>query len=282
MRRFSTVSLIAAAALAAGALVLAPGASAQASTEPVTVSADGVTFSDHLSQAIFGGARIVPGATTTRTIWVRNNTSEPGNLALALSDVTSSDPALRGALRLRAISTPAVGPVRPFSAANPCISLVSGIVLPAGGSLRIDLELTLAGNLHGAASQGSVAAFTIPVVLTSTVVAAPDGCTAMPPVTPVNPPGGGPTTPTPTTPPGTIGTVDLTGAADGNVPLPTPDAGALAGLGGKGTVRSVDTIPNTGRFWQEFDIVGYLLAIALGCLLAWGWRRRETEQEAYA
>jgi hypothetical protein len=281
MRRFSTVSLIAAAALAAGALVLAPAASAQASTEPVTVSGDGVTFSDHLSQAIFGGARIVPGASTTRTIWVRNNTTEPGNLALALSDVTSSDPALRGALRLQASSASAVGPVRPFSAANPCISLVSGIVLPAGGSLRIDLELSLAGNLHGAASQGSVGAFTIPVVLTSTDVAAPDGCTAMPPVTPVDPPSGGPG-PTGSTPPGTIGTIDLTGAADGNVPLPTPDAGALAGLGGKGAVRSVDTIPNTGRFWQEYDIAGYLLAIALGCFLAWRWRRTEHHEEVYA
>ena len=68
----------------------------------------------------------------------------------------------------------------------------------------------------------------------------------------------------------------------GAVPLPGSEPGPLAGLGGKGAVRSFDTIPNTGRFWQEYDIVGYLLAIALGCLLAWRWRRKEIHEEVYA
>jgi hypothetical protein len=280
MRRSPIRGALAAVALAA-AVAVVPVVPAHAVGEPITVSADGVTFADDLPLAIFGGARIVPGGSATRSIWVRNNTAEPGNLAIALMGVTSADPHMRAGLRLRAATPSLHGPVRPFTAANPCVSLLSGVPLAAGATLQIDLVLSLSGSLSGKASQGSVGGFTIPLTLTSTDVPAPDGCSAAtPPVVPVDPTG--PTGPTGPTPPGTIGAVDLTGAADGTVPLPAPDAGALAGLGGKGTVRSFDTIPNTGRFWQEFDIVGYLLAIALGCLLAWGWRRRDTEQEVYA
>jgi hypothetical protein len=271
-------ALVAVLVAAAGAVGAA--APAHAVTEPITVSSDGVTFGNDLPLAIFGGTRIVPGSSATRSIWVRNNTSEPGHLAIALRGVTSADQHMRAGLRLRATTTSMHGPVRPFTAADPCVSLLSGVLVAAGATMQIDLELSLSGSLNGKASQGSVGGFSIPVMLTSTDVPAPDGCSAAtPPTVPADP---GPAGPTGPTPPGTIGTIELTGAADGTVPLPAPDAGALAGLGGKGAVRSYDTIPNTGRFWQEFDIVGYLLAIALGCLLAWGWRRRETEEEVYA
>lgn len=275
-------------AVLAGIIAVAPASPALAVTEPITVSSDGVIFGNDLPATLFGGTLIVPGGSVTRTIWVRNNTAEPGNLAVALRGVTGADPAMRAALKLRATSTPKSGPARPFSAANPCVSLVSGIPLAAGASLRVDLVLSLAGNLHGKQSQGSIGGFTIPLMLTSADVAAPDGCSAMPPSTPSDPPtGGGPTDPPGTVPPGTdppgtIGTIDITGAAAGAVPLPGSEAGPLAGLGGKGAVRSFDTIPNTGRFWQEYDIVGYLLAIALGCLLAWRWRRKEIHEEVYA
>jgi hypothetical protein len=255
--------------------------SAQAAVDPLVVSPDGTSYANNLPTSLFAGALIVPGKSITRTFWVKNQSTETGNLAVALRDITGTDGNLLAALSIRAVAGPTTGTTKQFSAANPCISLVSGVTLAAGAVMQVDVRLSLSSSLSGKTSQGSIGGFKIPLTLTSTDVPAPSGCNT----TVVTPPsgggGGGTNNPGGTGGPGTIGTVVIEGAATGTVPG-TVDNGPLSGIGGKGYVRSEVVIPNTGRFWQELDIIGYLIAMVLGGIFAWRWRRRDREEEAYA
>ena len=270
LRVAAVVALI---VVATGVGVASP---AQAAPKPIGLSIDGTTYTDQLTTSLFAGALIVPGGTITRSFWVKNRTAFAGNLAVAVQDVTGANGAMIAALSLRADSGTQNGAYVGFSSVNPCRSLLSALNMPAGDETRVDVTLKLSSSLTHLTSQSSVGAFKVRVVLTSTDVAAPDGCAASTPVTP--PPGGGHPDPTP---PGTIDTALLWGNAEGTV-LPTLAEGPLSGLGGDGSVRSVSVIPNTGRFWQELDVTGYLIAMVLGGIFAWWRRRRPYEEEAYA
>ena len=148
---------------------------------------------------------------------------------------------------------------------------------------RVDAKLSLSSSLSGTLSQTAVGGFDLPLLLTSTDVAAPDGCGPTTPVTPPAGGGGSDTPPAPTGPgTGTIGSVVLSGAAHGSVPVAGTDEGQLSGLGGKGTVRAFAVVPNTGRFWQEIDVSGWLVLMVVGGLFAWRWRRRDAEVEVFA
>ena len=281
MTRSTAFRVLAFAALVVAGVTFALPAPAYATPKPLGLSTDGVSYADSLPASLFAGVLVVPGTSVTRTFYVKNRSASPGNLAVALTGVTGGDPNLIAALSIRAVAGVTVGPVVAFPAASPCHSLLSAVSLPAGSVMQVDVKLTLADYLAHHGSQGSVGSFMIPVTLTSTDVSAPDGCG----VTPVDPPtppvhsGGGATV---TTPPGTIDAALVSGAADGTV-SPDADNGPLSGLGGKGAIREFGTIPNTGRFWQEIDIVGYLIALVLGGIFAWWWRRRRPyEEEAYA
>lgn len=281
MVRRALLRVLAFVALVVAGATFAFAAPAQAAPDPLVVSPDGVTYANNLPASLFAGALIVPGKSVTRTFYVKNQTTETGNLAIALKGVTGADPNMIAALSIRAVAGPLTGVNKPFSAAAPCVSLLSGVSLAAGAVMQVDVRLSLSSSLTHKVSQNSVGGFDIPLTLTSTDVPAPSGCTATV-ITPPNPPsGGGGGSTGGTNPPGTIGTVVISGAASGTVPG-TVDDGPLSGLGGKGFVRGEVTIPNTGRFWQELDIVGYLLAMVLGGIFAWRWRRRDVEEEAYA
>lgn len=265
---------------AVGALLVAVAgfgvaAPANAAPKPIGLSTDGVTYTDTLPASLFGGILIVPGGGVTRTFYVKNRTTLPGNLAVALKGVTGGDANLIAALSLRAVAGSTAGPTVPLTAARPCHSLVSGVFLAAGAVVQVDVKLTLSNSLHNTTSQGSVGNFYIPVTLTSTDVPAPSGCSA---TTPVSPPDSG--GPGGTTPPGTIDTALISGAADGNV-LPTLAEGPLSGLGGEGSVYNSSIEPNTARFFQEFDVVWWLVALMLGGIFAWYRRRNESLEEVY-
>ena len=166
--------------------------------------------------------------------------------------------------------------------------LVSGVTLAPGAIVRVDATLTLASTLTGVTSQGSVGGFKLPVTLTSTDVAAPDGCSAS---------SGGGTgggtggsgggtgggsgssggTGSHHSTPGTIDTTTLTGAADGTVPQ--TDSG-LPDADGSGQVYATRVIPNTGRFYQEYDIIGWLALLVLSGIVAW-WRSRREPEDTY-
>lgn len=280
MTRRLLIAVLAFVALVVTGATLAFAQPAQASSKPIGLSFDGVTFTDQLSASLFGGARIVPGTTVTRTFWVKNQTAMPGNLAVAVSGVTGPDADLIAGLSLRAVAGSTTGHTVPFASVNPCRSLLSDVLLPAGAIMQVDVRLTLSPSLaHAKKGQGSVGAFRIPVTLTSTDVPAPDGCAATPPVTP---PDGEPTNPPVTPPPGTIGTAEISGSADGSVASGEGEHGALSGLSGRGNVRSLSIIPNTARLWQEMDVAWYVVALGFGGIFAWRRRRRDDREEAFA
>jgi hypothetical protein len=275
-----------------GVLVLAIGAvfgtaiPAHAAPKPIGLSTDGVTFTDTIPSSVFGGALIVPGKTVTRSFWVKNRAADAGNLAIALADVTGTDSAFLGALSLQVTAGSTSGASVVFATANPCRSLVSGVTLASGAVVRIDATLTLAPSLSGITSQGSIGGFDLPVTLTSTDVTAPDGCSA------ANGGGtgggsgstgggsgstGGAGTGSHHSAPGTIDTTTITGAADGTV----PDAAAgLPDADGTGHGFATRVIPNTGRFYQEFDIIGWLALLVLSGIVAW-WRSRREPEDTY-
>ena len=274
MGRRAFLSVLAVIALLATGLGLWAAAPAFAAPKPIGLSADGVTFNDYLPASPFAGLQIVPGKTATGSFWVKNRATSPGNLAIALQGVTGGDDALLGALSLNAVAGPSAGPIVAFSAAHPCQSLVSAVKLVPGAIVRVDVTLRLSASLDSETSQGSLGAFDLRVSLTSTDVAAPDGCAAVtPPVTGGT--GGGGTSPTS---PVVIDTVVVSGAADGVI----PDESGLPDLSGSGEgVAAAITQPNTSRFFQEFFVVGWLVAMVLGGIFA-AWRRSRNPEDEYA
>jgi hypothetical protein len=175
-----------------------------------------------------------------------------------------------------------------FPAASPCASLLSGIVLAPGATARVDVRLTLSASLSGEAAQGSTGVFDLGLTLTSTDVPALSGCTGAPPTGGTGGTGGGPGGPggtgepggTGSTPPAPIGTAVIAGSAEGS--LPAAPHSLLPSASGEGIgVSAMRTIPNTGRFLQEFDASGYLVALVLGGLVAWRRGRRDDEEEEY-
>jgi hypothetical protein len=270
---------------AVGALLVAVtgfgvAAPANAAPKPIGLSSDGTTYTDQLSGSLFAGAVIVPGSTITRSFWVKNRNTTAGNLAIAVQDVSGANNAMIAALSLSANSGSHSGSNVPFSTVDPCRSLLSALTMAPGDEVRVDVKLKLSSSLNHLTAQSSVGAFKVRVVLTSTDVAAPDGCAAVSPPqgggdTPGGNPGGGNTTP-----PGQIDTEVISGAADGNV-LPTLAQGPLSGLGGKGSVYNSAIEPNTARFFQEFDVVWWLVALMLGGIFAWYRRRNESLEEVY-
>ena len=265
-------------ALLIGILLVAIGAvfgtavPAQAAPKPIGLSTDGVTFTDSMSTSLFAGVTLVPGQQLTRSFWVKNQAMETGNFAVAVQDVASGDPAFLGALSLQLTAGTTTGPAVLFSSVAPCRSLASAISFAPGAVVRMDVTLALSAALQSA--QSSVGAFKLPVTMTSTDVAPPDGCA---PSTPGGTGGGGGTVSHPHVKPGTIDTATITGAGDGTVEAevdPLPDSS------GTGYVYATGIVPNTGRFYQEFDVLGWLALLALSGIVAW-WRSRRDPEETY-
>jgi hypothetical protein len=276
MGRRAYLPVVAIVALLAAGLGLWAAAPAFAAPKPIGLSADGVTFSDALPASIFAGARIVPGTELTRPIWVMNRETTPGNLAIALQGVTGADHALVAALFVKADAGPRAGHYIAFPSANPCRSVLSAVALAPGAIVQVDVTLKLNGSLHSHTSQGSVGSFDLRLSLTSVDVAAPDGCS--PVTSPPNGGGGGGGGGNPPAPPGEIDSTIVSGAADGAI----PDEGGLPDLSGSGDgVAAAIIQPNTSRFFQEFFIVGWLVAVVLGGIFA-GWRRRRDPEDEYA
>lgn len=283
-RRIPVRALILVALLAvAGVFGVGAAAPAVAAPKPIGLSLDGTTYTDSLPSSLFAGATIVPGGTETRSFWVKNQQTTPGNLAVALQDVTGADSAMLAELSVRATVGSSSGSNVGFPSANPCSSMLSAVQLAPGATARVDVRLTLGSGLNGLTSQGSVGAFNFRVTLTSAEVAAPNGCGAL---VPSNPGGGnngnngnGGSGGGVITNPGHV--VIVSGAADGSLPEPAqPGAGQFGETIGKGSGSGFPyTMPNTGRFLQELDVLGYLLALVLGGIFAaWWWRRRDAEE----
>lgn len=280
MDRRSRLPVVAIVALLVVGLGLWAAAPASAAPKPIGLSLDGITYTDDLPTSLFADAVIVPGDTALRSFYVKNRAADAGNLAVALQGVTGIDSVMISALSVSADAGAASGSSVAFTSANPCRSLVSGVGLASGGVVRVDVYLTLGSSLTGRTSQSSVGSFDLHVTLTSTDVAAPNGCAAVTPPPPTGGgggsggSGGGTHTSTPT---GEIDSSIVSGAAAGAVPGGSPIPNS-SGSGGGFVAAYIE--PNTGRFFQELFVAGWLAAMVLGGIVAW-WRRRNDTEEAY-
>ncbi len=299
MGRNAFLSMAAVVALLAAGLGLWAAAPAFAAPKPIGLSLDGVTYTDDLPTSLFAGALIVPGGDVVRSFYVQNRAADAGNLAVALQDVSGIDGVMISALSVSAVAGSTTGPSVAFPAAAPCRSLVSGVGLAPGGVVRVDVLLALAPSIGGVTSQSSVGRFNFRVALTSTDVAAPDGCAAVTPTVPggggTGGGGGGGHVATP----GEIDSSVIAGAADGSLPGdgeqnacqadgdgidPAASAdGPFVGQAGDGCqgVAAAITQPNTGRFFQEFDVVAWIILVILGGIFA-AWRRSRDPEDIYA
>lgn len=282
--------MLAVVALLAAGLGLWAAAPAMAAPKPIGLSLDGITYTDDLPTSLYAGALIVPGDTLLRSFYVQNRAADAGNLAVALQGVTGIDSAMISVLSVSADAGSTTGPSVGFPAANPCHSLISGVGLAAGSAVRVDVRLKLGTSLTGVTSQTSVGAFELRVTLTSTVVAAPNGCAA---VTPPTGGGGGNT-------PGEIDSTVVSGAADGALPADGVSQDACfvnddgvqlvvstgdsfpgqAGIGCNGVAAAI-VQPNTGRFFQELVVVAWMALMLVGGIFA-AWRRSRDPEDVYA
>lgn len=145
------------------ALSLTAALSPTAASAEVVVSPDGTLYTHEISGLLDGGV-LVPLDTATDSFSVRSDAATPGYLRVLLSDVTSTDPALRGALTV-AVATPgSTGEAVPLSAADPCAQLLTPVPLAPGQSVTVDTELAM-GDLTGLTGQDARFSFRLQVVL---------------------------------------------------------------------------------------------------------------------
>jgi hypothetical protein len=139
-------------ALVGASLLFGAAGPANAAGE-LLVSLDGEVWAGSLPHALFADAgSLVPLATHTTTVYLKNSSTSAGFLRLSVRNVTGSASEYAGAL---SVTTTAPGypdfPVM-VSDARPCRVLIDALRLEAGESVAITSTLHL-GNLNGHAGQ---------------------------------------------------------------------------------------------------------------------------------
>ncbi|QEO14086.1 hypothetical protein FLP10_06350 [Agromyces intestinalis] len=241
------------AAFAAALLGVGSAAPAQAANPPIAISPDGVVYAAQYPGQLFEGVLIVPTGSAVRPFWVQNTGPTGANLAIAVRDVQSADPEFLAALGISAVSGAQGGAVVVLDEVGACASLLRGVHLEPGQSTQVDIELAMA-NVGGTVAQGSTASFNVRVNLTSDDVPAPDGCTP-----PIPPQPEGPDIPGVLAP--TSGLTAGSPATDATA-APEPD----------GDVRALEG--DTDRFFQEYFVLTWPIALVIGGACAWWWARR--------
>jgi hypothetical protein len=178
-RVVAVVVAVTVAVLVATAGVLSAPAPATAATAPrLMVSGDGEHWQGRLDSALFGDdLRLVPGASTTGTFWVKNLSSEPAALSARLVDVTTSSPAFAEAVTVSSHSDLDVGDLPPVTLAEDgCTPVLAPVRLAAGQEVPVTVSVAL----DGSASDGTgdqTLDFGVLVTLTGLAGAAvPAGC----------------------------------------------------------------------------------------------------------
>jgi hypothetical protein len=275
---------LAAAVLIAVAASIALAQSAAAADPPIVISPDGVTYAATYPGNLFDGVVLVPGSSATRELWVMNTGASGANLAIGLIVVGSASGVFLSALTITTVADASTGSAR-FDRAGQCASLIRGVHLDPGESVRVDTTLAMA-NVSGTTAQGALASFNLLVKLTSDEVAAPPACG---PDSAPNPPSPTPT-PSPTDSagggsdgsgtvvvPGVPGDPTATPSPTPSVtpspspsltPTPSPDPGEPDASAVK---------PNTDRFYQEWFVAAWVVEFVLGGLLAWRALRQDSE-----
>ncbi|WP_297082416.1 hypothetical protein [uncultured Demequina sp.] len=276
--------------LALGVVVVASGP-AQADDPPISISADGATYSAQYPGGLFDGAVIVPNTAPERSFWVRNTGPSGAHLAVAIRDVNSASADLLDALSVEAHAGGVSGPRVGLWAVSPCVTLLSAVHLDQGEAARVDVALAMA-DVDGDTAQVTDADFSLVLTLTSDDVPAPGGCSMQAPTPdttdgPSVPGSGTPAAP-PASVPGGTGTgvvappaVVIPGFTGPSEPATIPSAPPV--VDGPTDVEDVSEVagatgvdPNTDRFYQEYFVLAWVVeAILAGTVTWWVVRRRQ-------
>jgi hypothetical protein len=171
--------LVAVMALGVTTGVLSAPAPATAATAPrLMVSGDGEHWQGRLDSALFGDdLRLVPGASTTGTFWVKNLSSEPAALSARLVDVTTSSAAFAEAVTVSSHSDLDVGDLPPVTLADDgCTPVLAPVRLAAGQEAPVTVSVALGGSAADGTGDQTLD-FGVLVTLTGLAgTAVPAGC----------------------------------------------------------------------------------------------------------
>jgi hypothetical protein len=172
------IGRIAGAALAVVALLLGVAAPAQAAPSgSVLVSTDGTTFSSTVPAGLFPSAVMIPGASISAALYVKNDSSVRSELFVTAADITASGRDFASALTLRATSAASpTGPAVRLGGVSRCATLLAEVLEP-GAVTRLTLTLAMA-DVAAQVAQGDTVAATLGVALhqSDTAVAPASGC----------------------------------------------------------------------------------------------------------
>ncbi|MFC5929344.1 hypothetical protein D6T64_20090 [Cryobacterium melibiosiphilum] len=120
--------------------------SATAAPIDLTLSTDGVTFSETLPGGLFDDlGLLIPRGSQSATLWVKNPTDSAASLRISTRDLVVSDPVFAGVVSLATWnSATGAAATTTLAAADGCRTLVSTGSLAAGETVRIVVTFTMA------------------------------------------------------------------------------------------------------------------------------------------
>ncbi|CAN5340903.1 hypothetical protein BH11ACT4_BH11ACT4_24530 [soil metagenome] len=161
------------------ALVLGGALPAGASTTgSILLSSDGIHFSSALPGGVFApGAAMIPGATRTATLWVKNDSTIASELVVGAAALAGSGRDLARSLTLQAASasTPGGAPASLDPSAG-CATLLAE-PLAAGDVTRLTLTLAMS-DVGGQVAQGQALAAAVTLALREADTAVSPGHTS--------------------------------------------------------------------------------------------------------
>ena len=144
------------AAVSAVAFSLATAAPANAAPPEVLVSSDGTNFAPNLTTGIFDGfGRLVPGDSIAASLWVKNESPDPGLVRVSVADLVVPSIEFGTGVILSSndgqqLRTASLGELAV------CSVIVPSASVPPGGVLRIDLSVRML-DVSGLTAQGESA-----------------------------------------------------------------------------------------------------------------------------
>ncbi|MGV8969689.1 MAG: hypothetical protein ACOH1J_04495 [Microbacteriaceae bacterium] len=157
--RFAVVAVVASGSVVAG--VATPAFAAG----EILVSSDGNSWGTSMPQDLFvSTALLIPEASQTQTMYVRNSGTSAGYLRISLKDVVINDASYGDALKVSASVPGYPGTPVSVSSAAPCIVLTQGLLVAPGATVPITASIGL-DNLTGTVGQNEAAGLNLSITL---------------------------------------------------------------------------------------------------------------------
>lgn len=155
MIRRLRIALVAALAVMAGAVL--PTAPAQAASPELVISTDGVNFAPAASVNLFDDlALIVPGDAMSAQLWVRNQSTTSALVRIAVTDLVIPSPEFGAAVTLTTTMN-GFSYASSLGSLSNCQVIVQAQTIPAGGTVRVDLDVNMSSGTSGRDAQGETA-----------------------------------------------------------------------------------------------------------------------------